>query len=250
MYETEAEYQKALAEWTKRKQDGPFPGPMPARSEKLTAENAVNDAGFDPKIKNEGFYQSVARMGANAAPRENPYSSVVADQSRPAQLALIQQMRGQMAGPSIANMQGGRALGQSGQQALMNAANGGSGRASMLQSANVGQGLAGDVGQARLGEVMRAQAGIGGAAGSLRGADQRSAEASSQSALQMRGLDDNARRFYASQGTNLQSAQDRANLELFKLKQRKLLEDRERQMRALNNAAGGAATTVAGAAGA
>jgi hypothetical protein len=241
-YNTEAEFQAAMDEWTRKKAGGdPFPGPTPQRSAKLSAENAVNQAGFDPKIKNEGFYQQAAQQGANMGPRENPFSTVVADQSRPAQLALMQQMRAGLDGPSIAAMQGQRALAQSGQQALMRG-----GRAGMLGAQGVGAGLAGDVGQARLAEVMRGQAGLGSAASNLRGGDLRTADASSQSGLQMRGLDDNARRFYASQGVNLQQAQDRANLEMFKLKQRKLLEDRERQMKALNGAVGGLATTAGG----
>jgi hypothetical protein len=92
------------------------------------------------------------------------------------------QMRGQMNGPSIAGMQGQRAMAQSGQQALMQGAMG-NGRAAMLQSQGVAGGIAGDTGQARLAEVMRAQAGIGGAAGSLRGNDLQSAEANARAAL-------------------------------------------------------------------
>jgi hypothetical protein len=116
----------------------------------------------------------------------------------------------------------------------------------MLGAQSGGAGLAGDVAQARLAEMMRSQAGIGGAAGNLRGGDLRSAGAQMGAGLQMRGMDDAARRFYASQGTNLQQSQERADLELFKLKQRKMLDDKDRQMKALNNATGMLATTAGG----
>lgn len=175
-------------------------------------------------INNFANYQGLAQGFRNNAARTqgvNPYNAGIADQSRGAQMALIQQMRGQMAGPSIANMQGQRALGQSGQQALMGAAMGGpGGRAGMLQAGQIGGGLAGDVGQARLAEIMRAQAGMGGVAGNLRGSDLRSADAQMNSGMRAQDLADQNARFYGSMGSALDQARARQALENFKLGQR------------------------------
>src|SRR5687768_11774886 len=44
-------------------------------------------------VRNAPEMDAIFRAGANAGPRANPYSSVIADQSRPAQLALMAQMR-------------------------------------------------------------------------------------------------------------------------------------------------------------
>lgn len=151
---------------------------------------------------------------------QNPYSTAVADQTRAAQMALIQQMRGQMNGPSLANMQGQRALGQSGQQALGAAAMGAPGRAAMLQAQQVGGGLAGDVGQARLAEVMRSQGGMGGAAGRLRGGSLESASNQMQAGLRAQSLADENARFSATQGSALSDANRNAALEYYKLVQR------------------------------
>ena len=145
----------------------------------------------------------------------NPYNTMVADQSRAGQTALMGQMRAQMNGPSLAGMQGQRALAQSGQQALMQG-----GRAGMLNAQGAGAGLAGDVGQARLSEMMRAQGGIGGVAGNLRGGDLRSADAQMQSQLQAQRLADERSKFAATRGAALSDAQRNAELEYLKLIQR------------------------------
>lgn len=145
----------------------------------------------------------------------NPYDAMVANQSRAGQMALMEQMRAQMNGPSLAGMQGQRALAQSGQQALMQG-----GRAGLLNAQGAGAGLAGDVGQARLAEVMRAQGGIGGVAGNLRGGDLRSADAQMQAQLQAQRLADERSKFAASRGAALSDAQRNAELEYLKLMQR------------------------------
>jgi len=246
VYTDKAAYDAAMADWQRKKAAGdPFPGPMPRLDVPGQIEQKVDQINFPAQIRNAGFWQDMARAGANAGPRANPYSALVADQSRAAQMALIQQMRGQMNGPSLAAMQGQRALGQSGQQALGAAAMGAPGRAAMMQAAQVGGGLAGDVGQARLAEVMRAQAGMGGAAGALRGADLRSAEAQAQAGLQQRQQDDALKRFYASQGTAFADAQDRVGLELYKLKQRLALQAKQNDI-AKGEAAAGTGASVAG----
>lgn len=183
----------------------------------LNPTRTANEAGalggslaLNNDIRNAGALDAIARAGVAQGARANPYMSAIADQSRGAQLALMQQMRGQMAGPSLAGLQGQRALGQSGQQALQSAAMGAPGRAGMMQAGQVGGGLANDVGQARLSEVMRMQAGLGGAAGSLRGGDLRSAEAQSRAQLSQMQQDEARRQMYARLGLGLQGARDQA----------------------------------------
>ena len=165
------------------------------------------------------------------APVANPYSATTADQSRAAQLALIQQMRGQMNGPSIAAMQGQRAMGQMGQQALMQG-----GRAGMLGAQMGAGGLAGDVGQARLAEVMRAQAGMGGAAGNLRGGDLRSAEAQAQAGLGANRLTAGRQQFALGQGTGLAQTELRNALENYKFGKRVETDVNKRQADARDQA--------------
>lgn len=168
------------------------------------------------------------RLQGGRSIARNPYSAATADQTRAAQIALVNQMRGQMQGPSLAAMQGQRAMAQSGQQALGAAAMGAPNRAAMLNAQQVGGGLAGDVGQARLAEVMRAQAGMGGAAGNLRGADVTSAGNQMQSGLRAQGLADENARWAASQGAALSDANRNAQLEYYKLIRRLQLKNQER----------------------
>lgn len=161
-------------------------------------------------IRNAPAMNALYQQGFGAANRANPYNTQIADQSRAAQLALINQMRGQMNGPSLAGLQGQRAMAQSGQQALGAAAMGAPGRAAMMQAGQVGGGMAGDIGQARLAEVMRAQAGMGGASGNLRGADIRSADAQAQAGLAQLRQDEALRQFYGRQGAALEDARNQA----------------------------------------
>jgi hypothetical protein len=171
-------------------------------------------------MPNAGHWQQVAREGANRQQAKNPYSSRVADQSRGAQLALLQQMRGQAAGPSLAGMQGTQAMGQGLQAALRGASMGQPGRAMMVGAGQQGAGMAGDVARARLAEQMRASAGMGGLAGGLRGNDLRSADEKARAGLQAQALADQSARGYAQTGTTLGLAQDRLGLENAKLIQR------------------------------
>lgn len=137
---------------------------------------------------------------ANMGSAANPYSEKAANQARAAQMALIQQMRGQMNGPSLAGMQGQQAMAQSGQQALRMGANPSAARAAMLNAQQVGGGMAGDVARARLAEVMRSQAGMGGLAGNVRGADQQTALQSAAAQLEAQKNRDAMARFYTQMG--------------------------------------------------
>lgn len=232
-FKDRAQYDAAMAEWQRKKAAGdPFPGPMP----RLDVPNQISDrltsVGFPTQVQNADTWQGMARAGASATPRTNPYNAQVADQSRASQLALIQQMRGQMNGPSLAGLQGQRGMAQMGQQALMQG-----GRAGMLGAAQAAGGLAGDTAQARAAEIMRAQAGMGGAAGNLRGADLRSAGAQAQSAIAQRGQDDALRQFYAQQGSALGLAQSQSALEALKLQKRLELQASQNDMNKMKTGA-------------
>lgn len=157
--------------------------------------------------------------GARRTAAANPYNQQLADRSRDAQMALIQQMRGQMSGPSLAGMQGTRALSQVGQSAAMRGALGG-GRGAMLGAANATSELAGDVGQARLAEVMRSQSGMGGVVGGLRGSDLSVAGAKQGMGLRAQELADTRARSFATAGTGLSDMNRGAQLELYKMLQR------------------------------
>jgi hypothetical protein len=163
-----------------------------------------------------GARQPGLLAGANAALRANPYSTIVANQARPAQEALYAQMRAQQAGPSLASMQGARAQGQNVQAAL----GAGAGRPVMAQAGSIGAGLAADTGSGVLAEQMLSSQGLGNVAAGMRGADLNVAGAQSSAGLQQRSLDDAMRQFYAGQGTALNDATRNADLEYYKLIQR------------------------------
>lgn len=182
------------------------------------------------QLANAAAWQNLARQNATRQQAVNPYNAGIADQSRSAQLALIQQMRAQQAGPSLAALQGQRGMAQAGQQALMQG-----GRAGMLGAQGASTGMAGDIGQARLAEVMRSQAGMGGAAGNLRGADLRSAEAQAQAGIRAQGLNDQSSQFYSAFGARGQTAADRVKLENDKLNWRIAQKGRETNEREANN---------------
>lgn len=149
----------------------------------------------------------------------NPYQAVIADQTRAAQLALMQQMEAQRQGPSLAAMQGQGAMGASTQQALAAGALG-QGRNAMLGSRMASSGLASDVARARMMEDLKVRAGIGGVAGALRGQDIQSAEQQQRAGLAAQGMSDEMTRFYASQGASLDTAARNAALEDYKLRKR------------------------------
>lgn len=193
-------------------------------------------------INNFAGYQDLAqrfREGAIRQQANNPYNTGIADQSRAAQLALIQQMRAQQAGPSLAALQGQRGMAQAGQQALMMG-----GRAGMLGAQNASTGMAGDMGQARLAEIMRSQAGMGGAAGNLRGADLRSAEAQAGTGIKAQSAADQSAQFYAQLGAMLDQARARQALENFKLGKKVDANVRGIVMNGVNQGVGGLATAA------
>jgi hypothetical protein len=188
------------------------------------------------------YWEQKAKGMLNAPPRSNPYNNATADQSRGAQMALYQQMQAQRAGPSIAAIQGGGAQGANLQAAL--AARGG-GAVNRMAAQGAG-GLGSDVGQAVLAEQMRSQQGLGGLATGLRGRDLQSAQNQGQAALQARSLDDAARQFYAQQGSQMNAAALRQQLENAKLLRRgskqtdkDLLAEVEMGFNAIKAAAGG-----------
>jgi len=194
-----------------------------------------------------GLYASMAPgmlAGAARQQAKNPYNTGIADQSRGAQLALLQQMRGQAAGPSLAGMQGTQAMGQGLQAALRGASMGQPGRAMMVGAGQQGAGMASDVARARLAEQMRASAGMGGLAGGLRGNDLQSAQGQSGAGRQAQRLADEKARFYASQGSSLFDASRRSGLETFKVLQRLQQQQTGRARQTGQDAAQGAATVL------
>lgn len=195
---------------------GGFGGLLRGLGDRLAGTPFASGGGVVPLVNNiPGANEMDARFraGANAAPNANPYSTIVANQARPAQEALYAQMRAQQAGPSIANMQGQRAQGANLQAAL----GAGGGRGTMMQAGQIGGGLAGDTGMGRLAEQLRGSQGLGNMAAGVRGADLGVAGAQSQTGIQQRGLDDAMRQFYAGQGSKLDLARGRFKLEDDKL---------------------------------
>src|SRR5262245_24713239 len=78
----------------------------PAASGGAYMRRDLQQAGFNPTLPSSAAWQQAARTGANAPMRANPFSGAIANQSRNQQLALIEQLRQQMMGPSLAAMQG------------------------------------------------------------------------------------------------------------------------------------------------
>lgn len=174
----------------------------------------------------------------------NPYDTTIADQTRTAQLALMQQMEAARAGPSLAAMQGQGAVGQSTQQALAMGALG-QGRGAMLGAGQTSSGIAGDVARARMIEDLKARAGIGSAVSQLRGQDISSATQQLRAGQQAQGLSDEMARFYASQGTTMDRATRDAMLEDFKFRRRVLEQERARAAQGQANTINTAGTLVA-----
>lgn len=197
--------------------------------------------GYPKGIASQQQYVDMTRAGANAAPNANPYSAIVANQARPAQEALYNQMRTTQAGPSIAGMQGTRAQGQN----LQSAVAAGGGAPIMNKAASIGTGLANDTAMGTLAEQLRMSSGIGGLAGGVRAADLGVARDEANSGLQQRGLDDTMRQFYAQQGSGLNNTIGRNELEEFKLRERLRLNAKKAQDKAEAGLAQAGATVLA-----
>ena len=91
------------------------------------AEARLRAAGFTPGNQPwsvQTGWQGRLLEGARGAQglAANPYSENYANQARAAQMALLAQMQAQQAGPSLAGLQGQRAMAQGGQAALAQAA--------------------------------------------------------------------------------------------------------------------------------
>jgi hypothetical protein len=191
-------------------------------------------------------YQQLEPRFEGAAARytpDNPYSSIVANQARPAQEALFSQMQAQQAGPSVAAMQGARAQGQNLQAAL----GAGGGHATMAQAGGIGAGIAGDTGMGRLAEQLRMSQGLGSMAGGVRGADLGVAGASLQAGLQAQSQVDENSRMYAQLAAQLNEARTRAALENFKLGKRIDTGVRDITLNTSSQAAGAGATALSAA---
>lgn len=178
-------------------------------------------AGKYGKMPNAGAWNDLFRQMANAPSRDNPYSMLIANQTRPAQMALLEQMKAQAAGPSVAGAQGQMALGQNAMSALGAMGRGPLGaRAALAQQAGIGGGIAADAANARLQEGMNQQRGMFGLASGVRGGDLGAAQAQAQAGLGMRGLDVGRQLAGAQMGSQFDMAQQRNAIEMFKLYQK------------------------------
>lgn len=210
------------------------------------ALDTFNSLGLNSSLPNYSQWQGMNQGWANTT-RDNPYSMLIANQTRPAQMALLEQMRAQAAGPSVAGAQGQMALGQNAMSALGAMGRGPLGaRAALAQQAGIGGGIAADSAGARLQEGMNQQRGMFGLASGMRGNDLRAAQDQAQGALTAQALQDQARRFGFSQGMGLEQAQNRTALEYYKLLQQLALMNEKGQLDAVKGAANTAATVTGG----
>lgn len=241
-YSDPKQYQAAYDEWVKAGQNGEPRGPMPTLNSHGRATQAMQQNGYPTSIANQGMWSGLTQAGAQAGPRDNPYSAIMANQARPAQEALYAQMQAMQAGPSLAAMQGQRAQGQNLQAAL----GAGGGRPMMARAGGIGAGLAADTGAARLAEQIRGSQAMGSLASGVRGADLGVAGAQSQAGLQQRGLDDAMKQFYAAQGAGFENTLGRNKLEEYRLHERLRKTGKERDLQAVNTALGVVGTSVGG----
>jgi hypothetical protein len=195
------------------------------------AQLRMSQSGAPGPMKDYGYWQAINRAGATTPGRDNPYSSIIADQTRAAQMALMQQMQAQQAGPSVAGLQGAQALGRNAMQA--SAAMGGSplaGVRALGVQAGVGAGIAGDAASARSQDYFGSQRGGFGIASGMRGQDMRSAQDQAQAGLGVRGINDQNQLFYTGAGMGLQNANERALLAQYQAyMQAKLQHQKEQQ---------------------
>lgn len=208
------------------------------------ALNTFDALGANPNIRDYDKLQAM-NQGWATATRDNPYSMIIANQTRPAQMALLQQMQAQAAGPSVAGAQAQAALGQNASAALGAMGRGPlAARAALAQQAGIGGGIAGDAASARLQEGMNQQRGMFGLASGMRGNDLRAAQDQAQGALAAQALQDQARRFGFGQGMGLEQAQNRAALEYYKMLQQLAMQNEANQLNAVKGAANTGATVM------
>ena len=177
------------------------------------AQLRMSQSGAPGPMRDYGYWQALNRAGATAPDRANPYSSLIADQTRGAQQALMQQMQAQQAGPSVAGLQASQAMGRNAMAAL--GAGGGSplaGLSALGRQAGIGAGIAGDAAAARSQDYFNAQRGGFGIASGMRGQDLRSAQDQAQSGFGMQGINDQNHLFYTGAGMGLQNANERSML--------------------------------------
>lgn len=243
-----SKYEQDLYDWYVRKESGnPFPGPAPWPSHEENIGIRMSDARAPNGIPNDAFYTLLAQDKANAAPRANPYQMDVASRARDAQAALMQQMQARMQGQSVAGQMGAQAMGQNAMAA--SAAMGGgplAGRMAAGRMGTVGGGLMGQTAMGRMQENIGGLGGMFGVASGMRGADLQSSGDQAQAGLRQRSLDDAAKMYFSSQGASLDQARAQQALERYKLMKLLELSDKERQDRAVQQAAGGAASGIGG----
>jgi hypothetical protein len=233
-----SKYEQDLFDWQVRKSQGIFPGPVPWPSKDENVAIDMGKSGLPQGVQGGDYWLKLMQQGAMAPARDNPYSSIIANQTRPAQMALIEQMRAQQAGPSVAGLQAQQALGRNAMSASAAMGRGPLGGLGALgQQAGIGGGIAADAASARAQDALGAQRGMYGIASGMRGQDLRSAQDQAQAGLGMRGLDDTARLGYARSGSQFGNQMDQARVEWIKAQQRLALEKEKRQQQAVQRGA-------------
>ena len=197
---------------------GPFAFIMPGgASPEVSALNKVDDAGFPTDFNGRAALEQMYQRGLNQGPTANPYNTALANKTRPDQLALYQQMMGQMNGPSLAGMQG-RFAGDRGMRAQLQAQAGGgplAARGVGVQGAQAAGGLAGQTGHGALQEQMGLAGQVGQGMGQMRGLDATVAAQQAHQALQARALDNQRTQFYIQQGMTMDQAMRQASIDRY-----------------------------------
>lgn len=211
------------------------------------ALNRMGALGVDPSLRDYAMWQQLNKSGMTAPERGNPYSPIIADQTRAAQTALMQQMQNRMQNQSVAGQMGAQAMGQNAMAA--SAAMGGGPLASRMAAGRMGTVGGGLMGQAAMGRMQENLGGLGGMFGvatGMRGQSLRSAADQAQAGLGMRGLEDQNRQFYAGAGAGLEEAQNRAKLAYYQMLMQLKQQGERGQQEAVGGAARGAATFLGG----
>lgn len=210
----------------------------------------------------QGMYDQAAQVDQRQMPQ---FNFGYQDQTRNAQMGLMQQLQAQAngQGPSLAQMQLQRGQESAMANAMaMGASQRGANQAGALrnigtQQAGIQQGLAADSAQLRMQEQMMAQQQLAGLTGQMRQQDIGASSAQTQFAQQSRQMNDQMVQFYTSQGMSLQDAQLKAQMELEKLRtqqnieQMKIEQERDAANKKLaGDVVGGAMDMVGGGLGA
>lgn len=207
---------------------------------RVTDPYNINAGAFESQgpFSTQGLYDQAGTAGNRQTPQ---FNFGYQDQTRQAQMGLMQQLQAQARGegPSLAQLQLQRGQESAMANAMaMGASQRGANQAGALrnigaQQAGIQQGLAADSAALRLQEQMQAQQMLAGLTGQMRGQDIGAAGQQTQFAQSGMQMNDQMVQFYVSQGMSLQDAQMKAKMDLEKLRteqslqQMKIEQDRD-----------------------